>query len=142
MYVRIMPNKNQMRWGVEVIGWLNFYVFVYSVHVRWLNVRKNQVIESMYFFFWFTACTSIIFFFCIVIIYVLSLLFFVYRVHINHFFLLYCKNLCTLQCTHQLFFFFSIIKSIYFLCFLFTHQSFFCSIKIYVLFCLCLQRAL
>ena len=57
-------NKKQMRWGVEVIGWLNFCVFVCSVHVRWLNVRKNQIIESMYFFcfFLFTACTSIIFF--------------------------------------------------------------------------------
>ena len=127
MYVRIMPNKNQMRWGVEVIGWLNFCVFVYSVHIRWLNVRKNQMIESMYFFcflffFLFTACISIIFFFRIVIIYVLSLLFLVYRVHINHFFLLYCKNLCTLQCTHQLFFFFSKVR-IYILSLFFVYTS-------------------
>ena len=113
-----------MRWGVEVIGWLNFCVFVYSVHVRWLNVHKNQIIESMYFFFFFlfSACTSIIFLFHIVIIYVLYLLFLVYRLHINHFFLLYCKNLCTLQCTHQLFFFFSIVR-IYILSLFFDYTS-------------------
>ena len=137
-----MLNKNQMRWGVEVIGWLNFCIFVYSVHVWWLNVRKNQIIESMYFFcfFLFTACTSIIFF----LPYYNNLCtFFAFFglpcAHQSFFFLPYCKNLCTffaffdLQCAHQLFFFIFYCKNLY-TCFLFTYLSFFSSIRIYVLF--------
>ena len=64
----------------------------------------------MYFlcFFWFTICTSIIFFFHIVRIYELYLLFLVYSVHINNFFLSYYKNLYTffflLQRAHLSFF--------------------------------------
>ena len=72
-----------------------FFFTFSAMAMRWL--------VDWIFVFLFTACTSIIFFFRIVIIYVLSLLFLVYRVYINYFFLLYCKNLCTLQYIHQLF---------------------------------------
>ena len=71
-------NKNQMRWGGEVIGWLNLCFFVYSVHVR------IYILFCFFFFF-----------------------FFVYSVHISLFFFPYCKNLCTffaffcLPCAHQ-----------------------------------------
>ena len=95
-----------------------------------------------FFVFLFTVCTSIIFFFRIVRIHVLSLFFLVYNVHIKHFFLPYCKNLCTffaffgLQCVHQSFFFFPIVR-IYILFFLFTACTlisfFFRIIRIYVL---------
>ena len=37
-------NKNQMRWGVEVIGWLTFCL---------QRARKNLC--TFFFFFWFTA---------------------------------------------------------------------------------------
>ena len=110
-------NKNQMRWGVAVIGWLNLCFFVYSVHVR-----IYILFCFFFFFFLFIACTSVFFFFRIVRTYVLSLLFFVYRVHINNFFLLYCKNICTLQCGHQSFFFFSIVR-IYILSLFFVYTS-------------------
>ena len=81
-------NKNQMRWGVEVIGWLNIYIYIYI---------------------FLTACTAINFFFRIVKICVLSLLFWVYNVYINQFFLPYCKNLCAFfvlftACTSIIFF--------------------------------------
>ena len=96
----------RIRWGVEVIGWLNLCFF---------------------FFFLFTACTLIIFFFRIVRIYVLSLLFLVYSVYMNHFFfLLYCKNLCTfftffgLQCVYINHFFLSYCKNLYTFFVLFT----------------------
>ena len=84
----------------------------------------------MYFlcFFWFIVCTSIIFFFRIIRIYVLSLLFLIYSVHINHFFLFYCKNLCTFfvfflftVCT-SIIFFFSIVR-IYILYLFFVYTS-------------------
>ena len=73
-------NKKQMRWGVEVIGWLNLCFFCLQ------HACKNLCTFFAFFFFLFTVCTSIIFFFRIKRIYVLSLLFLVYRVHINHFF--------------------------------------------------------
>ena len=41
-------NKNQMRWGVEVIGWLTFCFFCLQ------RARKNLC--TFFFFFWFTAC--------------------------------------------------------------------------------------
>ena len=79
-------NKNQMRWGVEVIGLLNLCFFFCLQRAR----------KNLYTFFVF--CFLFFFFF------------FVYSVHINHFFLPYDKNLCTfftffgLPCAHQSFF--------------------------------------
>ena len=146
-------NKNQMRWGVEVIDWLNLGFFCLLSLLFLFTACTEEFMYFFCFFFLFTACTLIIFFFHIVKIYVFSLLFLVYCVHINHFFLPCCKNLCTffaffgLQCAHWSFFFFSIVRiyilSLFFLfpaytsiIFLFyKNQCTFC-------FCFCLQRAL
>ena len=85
-----------MRWRVEVIGWLNL-CFVLFLFLFFVFFCLQHVHQSFFFI-------------CIVRIYVLSLLFLVYSVHINHFFLSYCKNLYTffvffcLRCAHQSFF--------------------------------------
>ena len=111
-----------MRWRVEVIGWLNhcFVLFLFSFLFFVLqSAHKNlctffALFLFFIFYFLFIAYTSIIFFFCIVRIYVLSLLFLLYSVHINHFFLSYCKNLYSFLC------FFYLRRA---------HQSFFSSIS-------------
>ena len=129
----------ELRWLVDWIfvffGLLSLFFFVYSVHVRIYVLSSlffclQRAHQSFFFFrsvriyvfsllFWFTVCTSIIFFFYIVRIYVLSLLFLVYSVHINHFFTESIVRICILSL---------------FFCLQRVHQSFFSSIRIYVLF--------
>ena len=94
-------------WGDWLIESLFCFVFVFFF--------------VFFFFFLFTACTSILFFFRIVRIYVLSLLFLLYNVHINYFFLSYCKNLYTF------FVFFIYLQR--------TYQSCFSSISYYKNLC-------
>ena len=73
-------------WSDWLIDFL-FYFFYFLCFFCSQRARKNLCTFFTFFFFLLTACTSI------------------------NFFLLYCKNLCTLfaflglQCTHQLFFF-------------------------------------
>ena len=57
-------NKNQMRWGVEVIGWLNLCLFWFTFFTFFFyNEGKSTVrIYVLSLFFFFKACTSIIFF--------------------------------------------------------------------------------
>ena len=118
----------RIRWDEE-LRWLVDWIFVLFCFC---------FLFCFFFFFLFTACTSILFFFRIVRIYVLSLLFLLYNVHINHFFLSYCKNLYTFFA----FFLFTACTSINFflpycknLCTFFaflglqcTYQSFFSSV--------------
>ena len=99
----------RIRWEVEVIGRLNLCFF--------------------FFFFLFTACTLIIFFFRIVRIYVLSLLFLVYSVYMNHFFFFHIVRIYVLS---LLFLVYSVCISIIF---------FFPIVRIYILSLFCLQHA-
>ena len=105
----------RIKWGVEVIGWLNlcfFYIYV------------------LCYFFLFTTCTLIVFFFFrIVRIYVLSLLFLVYSVYMNHFFFFHIVRIYVLS---LLFLVYSVCISIIF---------FFPIVRIYILSLFCLQHA-
>ena len=141
-----------MRWGVEVIGWLNLCLFWFSFFAFFCLQRTCKNLCTFFVFFLFKACTSIIFFFrsvriyvlsllfwltvytsiifsfYIVRIYVLSLLFLVYSVHINHFFFSIVRI-----CILSLFFLFTACTSVIFFFYKNLYTFF---------FCFCLQRAL